>query len=324
MRRRLEAARGPVAGGAMKIEALREFVVFARHMNFSTAARELYMSQPSLSTHIRDLERETGLELVERSRPLHLTEVGMRFLECAQQTVDIFERGVERCRSIQQNPPVRLSVLAGMAPVAKALRSVRGVPFNVRTQFDGIGSLSELARGEVDVLGMYDVRVSPELVEMVERCGLDFFPLYSERMAVNVARTSPLAHLERLTRSDLDGATFSIYDAHYFELWSMLIKGIVGPGVRISFKLVPLDDQANLAYQPMDSTEVHLCGSDYLQAISGNRDDLVFFDQLDGEDIRLDYLIVYRRDEDSEPVKRVLDCFRRIADEAALSECAQA
>jgi DNA-binding transcriptional LysR family regulator len=50
----------------MKIETLNEFVVFAKHMNFSSAARELYCSQPGLSNHIMTLEKELGFALINR------------------------------------------------------------------------------------------------------------------------------------------------------------------------------------------------------------------------------------------------------------------
>src|SRR3954462_12895028 len=53
----------------MYLEArLRAFAAFARCRSFSAAAAELRISQPTVSTHIADLERTLGLKLVERVR----------------------------------------------------------------------------------------------------------------------------------------------------------------------------------------------------------------------------------------------------------------
>jgi DNA-binding transcriptional LysR family regulator len=60
----------------MKLEArLRAYAAFVRHKSFSEAATELHISQPAVSKHIADLERELGVELIQR-RVRSLTEAG--------------------------------------------------------------------------------------------------------------------------------------------------------------------------------------------------------------------------------------------------------
>ena len=39
----------------MRSEVVDEFLVFARHLNFSKAAAELHITQPSLSKHMKEL-----------------------------------------------------------------------------------------------------------------------------------------------------------------------------------------------------------------------------------------------------------------------------
>jgi len=61
----------------MIADPLKIFVTVAEHKNFSRAAEELYLSQPSVSLQIRNLENELGTKLIDRSpKHLELTQSG--------------------------------------------------------------------------------------------------------------------------------------------------------------------------------------------------------------------------------------------------------
>lgn len=63
----------------MDVRVLRYFLTVAREASFSRAADALYMSQPTLSRQIRDLEEELGTTLfVRTNRNVTLTRDGMR------------------------------------------------------------------------------------------------------------------------------------------------------------------------------------------------------------------------------------------------------
>ena len=52
----------------MTLQQLRYILELSKHNSISAAAQALNISQPSLSTAIRDLEKEFSLTLVERNR----------------------------------------------------------------------------------------------------------------------------------------------------------------------------------------------------------------------------------------------------------------
>lgn len=52
----------------MDTSYMREFLVLAKHLNYTSAAQALYISQPTLSRHISALEEELGVTLLNRTR----------------------------------------------------------------------------------------------------------------------------------------------------------------------------------------------------------------------------------------------------------------
>src|SRR4029077_19142660 len=66
------------------LRQLRVFAAAARHMNFSRAAAELHLSQPAVSTQIKEFAAYVGLPLFERiGRRTYLTPAGTEMLQCA-------------------------------------------------------------------------------------------------------------------------------------------------------------------------------------------------------------------------------------------------
>ena len=77
----------------MELRQLRYFLAVAEHLSFSRAAEELYISQPSLSYQIAELEKELGTQLFQRDRrTVSLTAAGSALLEPARETLEASER----------------------------------------------------------------------------------------------------------------------------------------------------------------------------------------------------------------------------------------
>lgn len=83
---------------------LQVFEAVARHLNYTRAAEELFMTQPAVSGHVRQMEEAAGLPLVEQvGKRLHLTEAGE---EVQRAALDVINR--------TEDLEMRLADLAGM------------------------------------------------------------------------------------------------------------------------------------------------------------------------------------------------------------------
>lgn len=83
---------------------LRAFLKVAEHGSFTRAATELMVSQPALSARIRELERQLGFQLFERtSRRVELTRHGRSFLVSAKRVVLETDWMHQRSREIEKD-----------------------------------------------------------------------------------------------------------------------------------------------------------------------------------------------------------------------------
>jgi len=80
----------------MNLLSMRYFISVAEYSSFTKASEHLYVTQPTLSRQILDLEEELGVQLFVRGRhSLTLTEQGSRFLPEAMEII-------RRCDNIRQ------------------------------------------------------------------------------------------------------------------------------------------------------------------------------------------------------------------------------
>lgn len=95
----------------MELRHLRYFVAVAEELNFTRAAERLHMAQPPLSTQIRGLEEELGVQLLERDkRRVYLTQPGRHFLDHARGILASVQSAKEEVRSAAAGEVGKLSV----------------------------------------------------------------------------------------------------------------------------------------------------------------------------------------------------------------------
>ena len=95
----------------MDFRWLKTFLIASKYENFRQTAEMLYISQPTVTFHIKQLEDELGMKLFERvGRNIHLTAEGEQFKIFAQQLVELYENSLSELQTFKQGYQHRLTI----------------------------------------------------------------------------------------------------------------------------------------------------------------------------------------------------------------------
>ena len=176
----------------MELRQLKYFVKSAEYLNFSEAAKPLFITQSTLSQQIKQLECELGFTLFLRnSRHISLTEAGEEFLPFARRTIQDAEDGVQRLYDLQhvKTGTLRVGVTYSLNTVLTEglmcfMHLYPGIKLEI--YYKTMAELQELLRArKLDfVLSYKPLMESPDIEAM---------PLFDNTLAVVVDNAHPLA-----------------------------------------------------------------------------------------------------------------------------------
>jgi DNA-binding transcriptional LysR family regulator len=187
----------------MEMHQVRYFLAVARELNFTRAAEECNVAQPSLTRAIRQLEGELGGDLFRRERPhAQLTELGQRMLPHLRQCYDSAMNARSLAAAIKKGEvgSLRLALSSTIDPALVTSHVVE-----LGKVFDSLdlkllrGSASEV----LDYLkkGEAELAIAGPLEEEWDR--LDQWPLFTETFELGVAAQHALAEAPTTTLDDL-------------------------------------------------------------------------------------------------------------------------
>lgn len=190
----------------MELRTLLYFTTVAEELNITKAAEKLHMSQPPLSTQIRNLEKELNTDLFIRGRRrLQLTESGQLLYRRAKEILSLTDKTYAEIRSMSEGMGGKISIglVEGMAPDIAAewfegfIRKYPRVRFRI---LDGSSDdlLEKLRSGIISLA----VITSP-----CDHSLLNSFSVGREKMTALMSKEHPLAKAPRneISVSDLKG-----------------------------------------------------------------------------------------------------------------------
>jgi DNA-binding transcriptional LysR family regulator len=196
----------------MTIQQLTYFLATVEHGSFSAAARSLYLTQPSISEQVRQLEAELGIALFARAgRGLVLTEAGRRFRPEAERVLADVERARDAVAEVRD---LRGGTLGfGMFGTASAYL-IADLAADFRRKYPDV---------RLRLVGLNSSEVADQVREATLEAGLIVLPVDDSGLDLRVARLEELVVVSRdddrarepVTIEALADAPLILYDAQY-------------------------------------------------------------------------------------------------------------
>src|SRR5919198_4535049 len=179
----------------MEMHQVRYFLAVARTLNFTRAADDCNVAQPSLTRAVKQLEGELGGDLFRRERPVQLTELGQRMLPLLQQCFEAASGARSLAASLKSGDVGALRIALTHSIDLSLL-----IPYldQIKRQFNRLefrflrGDSREV--GEMLKKGEAELGIAAELDPNWER--LDTWPLFTEGFELVVNGQHALADRE--------------------------------------------------------------------------------------------------------------------------------
>lgn len=189
----------------MTIRHLKIFIAVAETGKMSLAASKLYLSQPTVSQAIHELEEYYGVLLFERlSKRLYITEAGRRLLFAARKTLLSFDELSLQMQNESQGEHLRIgaTITIGTCLLPRLLENLERQRPNTDT-FSYIGNTETIEKmllhAELDIGIAEGIVKSPELISI---------PVLRDYLVLACSAEHPLAQRTSFTSADLMNQDF--------------------------------------------------------------------------------------------------------------------
>lgn len=192
---------------AMEMHQVRYFLAVCETLNFTRAAEQCHVAQPSLTRAIKLLEDELGGPLFSRERAnTHLTDLGQMmkpYLEQIAQASEIAHAEATGFKKLRK-APLRLGVMCTIGPVRLVpfLDRLRAeIPSVEIVMSEGPGKkiVADMVKGEFDV-ALVGLPAYPDK--------LHIHPLYTERYVVSFGKGHRFEQMNAVPLAELDGEDY--------------------------------------------------------------------------------------------------------------------
>ena len=182
----------------------------ARTLNFSRAADNLFVSQPTFSYQIKLLEEEVGFTIFERTgKGAVLTPAGAQFVSFLTSMREDLKRAIEQGQnfSAKYRDSISISLMVRQAvyflPEAMRLFAETNPEIQILPVFRYEGGLEPFLRNEVDIL--FALKEQTRQIP-----GIHVHELFESHIYLIAQRDDPLAAKNLITGEDLYGRTLMV------------------------------------------------------------------------------------------------------------------
>ena len=194
----------------MRLGQLEYFIKIAECGSFSKAAKELYISQPTLTKSIAGLEAEYDIQLLEReSKGVRLTPKGREFLGYARDVINSRYVLEQTFGQKAEHPPVQRLCVASqqfdfLYPLLEQIYKESGSAMNIHLEEVERGSVIEQVHEGISNVGILVLTEDdPRFLDLsLKKKALAVHELDTSSVYVCMSKRSPLCSKEIITGAD--------------------------------------------------------------------------------------------------------------------------
>lgn len=261
----------------MDIRVLRYFLAVAREENISNAAKNLHVTQPTLSRQLMELESELGVKLLLRSsgnRTITLTEEGMLLRKRAEEILDLVEKTESELAAPKERIGGNIYIGSGETHVisllSKEIKGIREEYPDIHFHFfsgNADNVMERLDHGLID----FGVLTEPSNISKYDSIALPATDIWGLLMR----RDHPLAGKDSIEASDLRDipliSSSQRLISHAFSEWlqddyeklnliatytllynaSLLVKDNIGCALCLD-KIIRTSEDSELCFRPLN------------------------------------------------------------------------
>ncbi|MDL2289421.1 LysR family transcriptional regulator [Clostridia bacterium OttesenSCG-928-F22] len=208
----------------MNINHLRYFQEVCKYSNITKAAKELHISQPSVTAAIKDLEKELGFDLFHRiNHRIYLTDQGREFLLRTNDFIQEYKNFQSLSMEIGHN--ARFTIKLGIPTVFSTYLLQHILP-GLKAACPNIN----LEMYEVPTFTVYDmlqddaVDLSLGIITPQQQNRLIIEPLFTTRLVLSINKNNPLAKEALIDDSMLKNQPFVIVPKGSFHFEEIFKK----------------------------------------------------------------------------------------------------
>ena len=186
----------------MNLKQLEAFVQVAEGGSFSRAAKELYLTQPTISAHIASLEKELNVRLfIRNTKEVSLSEDGKELYKYAKPMMDLEHKIEERFGSGEEPGKHCITIAASTVPAQYLLPAILK-RYNEKYPEEQLKIL-EMDSAKV-VLRVIDHRVDVGLTgTTLEKKHCRYVPFYKDQLVVITPNTEKYRKLQAESADDI-------------------------------------------------------------------------------------------------------------------------
>jgi LysR family transcriptional regulator, hydrogen peroxide-inducible genes activator len=226
----------------VNLQDLRYLVAIAEHRHFGRAADACYVSQPTLSTQLKKLERELGVDLLERGpRQVLLTDAGERILERAR-VVLAEEANIRNIAKRAQDPEAG-SIRIGLFPTLAPYLLPHVVP-KLHARFPNLELLLVEEKTEVVLQQLRDGSLDVGVLALpVHDAQLHGEYLFAEDFVLAIPSTHPLAQTDEPVDVSVlaDEDVLLLEEGHCLRDQALSVCQLAGGVERAGFRATSLE-----------------------------------------------------------------------------------